>query len=146
APEYPLLLSSATNLFKLFMGDVGLLTSMYAKNTSLEILAKNTNVNYGAIYENVVAQELTACGLKPYYYRNKKRGEIDFVVETPDGQIVPVEVKSGKDYKRHNALTNLMDAEEFRLQEGIVLTEGNVSRTGKITYLPVYMAGLLANG
>ena len=143
APAYPLKLSSATNLFKLFSSDVGLLTSSFLKDTTLEILAKNPNVNYGAIYENAIAQELHAAGFEVYYYRNKKRGELDFVIEDEQGGILPIEVKSGKDYKRHNALSNLLNAEEYRLEEGFVLCGENVSRDGRITYLPVYMAGFL---
>jgi predicted AAA+ superfamily ATPase len=52
------MLSKASNLFKLFMSDVGLLTSTFIKDTSIEILSKNPNVNYGSIFENAVAQEL----------------------------------------------------------------------------------------
>ena len=140
-PVYPLKLSSATNLFKLFLADVGLLTSAFLKETTLEILARNPNVNYGAIYENVVAQELQTAGFEVYYYRNKKRGELDFVVENAQGKIFPIEVKSGKDYKRHNALSNLLNIEEYHLEEGFVLCGKNLSRDGRITYLPVYMAG-----
>jgi predicted AAA+ superfamily ATPase len=144
-PVYPLKLSSSTNLFKFFMADVGLLTSTFMKDTSIEILAKNPNVNYGAIYENAIAQELRAGGFEAYYYKSKKRGELDFVIETVKGAVFPIEVKAGKDYKRHNALSNLMDMDEYHLAEGFVLNEGNVSRNGNITYLPVYMAGRLGS-
>jgi predicted AAA+ superfamily ATPase len=142
-PVYPLKISSATNLFKLFMADVGLLTSAFIKNTSLDILAKNPGINYGAIYENAVAQELRTGGADVYYYNNKKRGELDFVAETLNGQVLPIEVKSGKDYKRHNALSNLMSAPEYALDEGFVLCDSNLRMEGNITYMPVYMAGLL---
>jgi predicted AAA+ superfamily ATPase len=142
-PTYPLKLSSATNLFKLFFSDVGLLTSTFLKDTTLEILAKNPYVNYGAIYENAVAQELHAAGFELYYYKNKKKGELDFVVENAQGKVIPLEVKSGKDYKRHNALSNLLGAAEYHLKEGIVLCEDNVSKDGSVMYLPVYMAGFL---
>jgi predicted AAA+ superfamily ATPase len=143
-PVYPLKLSVATNLFKFFMSDVGLLTSTFMKGTSIDILARNPDVNYGAIYENAVVQELRAGGSDAYYYKNKKRGELDFVIETVQGQVLPIEVKSGKGYKRHNALSNLMSAPEYALEEGFVLCDGNVGRDGKVTYLPVYMAGWLA--
>jgi predicted AAA+ superfamily ATPase len=144
-PVYPLKLSSATNLFKLYMSDVGLLTSAFMKDTSIEILMKNPNVNYGSIYENAIAQELRARESDVYYYRNKKRGELDFVIETKQGQILPIEVKAGKNYKRHNALTNLMSAPEYSLTEGFVLSDGNVSKSGNITYLPIYAAGNLTD-
>ena len=140
-PVYPLKISSSTNLFKLFFSDVGLLTSTFMEAATLDILAKNLNVNYGAIYENAVAQEFNTAGFELYYYRNKKRGELDFLLEDIQGKVMPIEVKSGKDYKRHNALSNLLESAEYHLNEGFVLCGGNLSRAGKITYLPIYMAG-----
>ena len=103
----PLKLSEKRNLFKLFANDVGLLAAMYANGIQLRILADENGLNIGAVYENVVAQELLAKGLAPYYYHSKKKGELDFVVERGDG-VTPIEVKSGKDYKRHNALSNVL--------------------------------------
>ena len=143
-PIYPLKLSSSTNLFKLFLSDVGLLTSSFLKSVTLDILAKNSNINYGSIYENAIAQELDVAGFDLYYYRNKKRGEVDFIVESVQGSVLPIEVKSGKDYKRHNALSNLLATEDYQLEEGFVLCDKNVSRHDKITYLPIYMAGFLS--
>ncbi|MDR1796631.1 MAG: ATP-binding protein [Clostridiales Family XIII bacterium] len=143
SPVYPLMMSSATNLFKLFLSDVGLLTGIFIKDTSIEILTKNPFVNYGSIYENVVAQELHASGVVPYYYRSKRYGELDFVIEMPDGKVFPIEVKSGKDYKRHNALNNILGIPDYRIEEAFVLHDGNLEKDGRVTYLPVYMAGLL---
>jgi predicted AAA+ superfamily ATPase len=142
-PTYPLKLSQASNLFKLFMNDVGLLTSTFMKDTAIEILGKSPNVNYGSIYENAVAQELKASGHDLYYYKNKKRGELDFVVERADGAVLPIEVKSGKDYKRHNALQNVLGSEVYHIGEGFVLSDNNVEQAGMFTYLPIYMAGYL---
>ena len=59
-PEIPLLLSKSTNLFKLFLADVGLLASMYADGLQVKILSKEKNINFGSVYENAVAQELHA--------------------------------------------------------------------------------------
>ena len=96
-------------------------------------------MNIGAVYENAVAQELAAHGFSPYYYHSKKRGELDFVVETA-GNVIPVEVKSGKDYKRHNALRNVLADQNYRINEAFVLSSGNLEKDGIITYMPVYMA------
>ena len=146
APTYPLKLNRSSNLFKLFMGDVGLLTSTFMKEAALDTLLRRPDVNYGAIYENAVAQELTRQGFDLYYYRNKKYGEIDFLVETPAGRIFPIEVKSGKDYKRHSALTNLLATTDYVLPEAIVLHDGNLQQEGRITYAPVYATSFFAGG
>ncbi len=65
----PLLLSRSRSLFKLFQNDVGLLAAQYAKNIQIRILNDEKDINFGAIYENVVAQELRAHGFELYYYR-----------------------------------------------------------------------------
>ena len=142
-PKPPLRLSEKRNLFKLFANDVGLLAAMYAEGIQLRILAGETAFNIGAVYENAVAQELKTHGFNLFYYHSKKRGELDFVVENA-GHAIPIEVKSGKDYKRHNALRNVLADENYPINEAIVLSNENVERVGKITYAPVYMAMFVA--
>lgn len=137
-PKMPLLLARSRNLFKLFQSDIGLLAAQYAEGIQLRIIKGDKDINFGSIYENAVAQELTAHSLTPYYYNNKKRGEIDFVIET-SGKILPIEVKSGKDYETHHALSNIMDCGEYELDEAIVLNNENLYVKGKITYAPIYM-------
>lgn len=141
-PKVPLLLSRSRNLFKLFQSDVGLLAAQYADGIQLQIIKGDKNINYGAVYENAVAQELVAHGLEPYYYNNKKRGELDFVIES-GGKVLPVEVKSGKDYESHRALSNIMDCKEYNLSEAIVFNNDNMRVEGKIVYAPVYMTMFL---
>lgn len=80
-PKTPLLLTRSRNLFKLFQSDIGLLASQYAEGIQLRIIKGDNDINFGSIYENAVAQELVAHGIVPYYYNNKKRGELDFVIE-----------------------------------------------------------------
>ena len=55
------------------------------------------------------------------------------------GNVLPIEVKSGKDYERHNALSNVMSSAEYALPEALVLCNGNVSVDGKVVYMPIYM-------
>lgn len=137
-PKMPLKLSETRNLFKLFSNDVGLLAAQYADGIQLKILTGDSAVNIGAVYENFVAEELLTHGISPYYYNNKRRGEIDFVISIGD-KIIPVEVKSGKDYKSHTALSNLMSDYPNSLYDAIVLCNGNVEMSENITYLPIYM-------
>ena len=138
APTLPLLLNEKNSLFKLFLSDVGLLTSIYGRSSKLAVLMNDEGVNKGAIYENVVAQELNAHGYSLYYYNSKEKGELDFVIEH-NGKVLPLEVKSGKDYSRHSALDNILDIDEYGIEEAYVLSAANVKKEGKITYLPIYM-------
>lgn len=141
-PKVPLKLFEQRNLFKLFANDVGLLAAQYSDGIQLKILQGNDDINYGAIYENAVAQQLYANDFDVYYYNNKKRGEVDFLI-TLDGSPLPIEVKSGKDYHIHRALLNILDCSEFGIDRGYVLCNGNFEDSGKIQYWPVYMAMML---
>lgn len=140
--KIPLKLSKSRSLFKLFMSDVGLLASEYSQGIQLKIISGDDKLNYGAIFENYIAQELTACEHDLYYYNNKKRGELDFLIEY-DGEVLPIEVKSGKDYKVHRALSNIMDCGEFNLNRALIFNNSNLKVEGKLTYAPIYMAMFL---
>lgn len=141
-PTVPLMLNEKSTLFKLFLSDVGLLTTIYGKACKLKIVSKEKDINKGAVYENVVAQELHAHGYPLYYYNSKKKGELDFVIEHA-GQVLPIEVKSGKDYEKHSALDNVMSAKEYGIREACVFTNGNVKTDGKLNYYPIYMVMFL---
>ena len=145
-PSFPLGLSEDRGSLKLFMGDVGVLTSRLMGDVALDVLNGATAINYGSIFENAVAQELAAHGLAPHYYFSKRKGEVDFVVEDPDtGEVALIEVKSGKDYKRHSALNNLLadPGVAGRAPRAAVLCDGNVERGEGRVYLPVYAVSLL---
>ncbi|MBR2674799.1 MAG: ATP-binding protein [Mogibacterium sp.] len=137
-PKVPLLLSKSQNLFKLFSNDVGLLAAQYGGEIQLRILQHETAINFGSIYENVAAEELTAHGYTLYYYNSKKFGELDFVIEE-DGKVLPIEIKSGKDYYRHNAMDNVLKQSDYGIEEGYVFCGGNIEQIDKITYFPIYM-------
>ena len=141
-PTVPLMLNEKSTLFKLFLSDVGLLTTIYGKACKLKIISKEKDVNKGAVYENVVAQELHAHGYPLYYYNSKKKGELDFVIEHA-GRVLPIEVKSGKDYEKHSALDNVMAAHEYGIEEAYVFTNDNIKVNGKLTYFPIYMVMFL---
>ena len=143
-PKIPLLLSRSRNLFKLFLNDVGLLTCQYANGIQLKILNGENAINFGSVYENVAAMELKAHGFDLYYFNSKKQGELDFVIER-NGRILPIEIKSGKDYKRHNALKNVMETTNYAVQEAVVFCNDNVCVKGKVLYCPIYMLMFLKN-
>lgn len=137
-PELPLLLNEKSSLFKLFLSDIGMLSTLYGRSTKIQLLAANHDINYGSLYENVVAQELKAHGFKLYYYNSKKYGELDFVIEYR-GKVLPIEVKSGKDYQRHSALSNIMEISNYSIKEAFVLTNYNVEVKNNLVYYPIYM-------
>ena len=141
-PTSPLLLSRATNLFKLFASDVGLLASMYSDGLQLRILKGEKDINFGSVYENVVAQELQTHGFELYYYNSKKQGELDFLIEQ-SGVVLPIEVKSGKGYTRHAALNNVLSTGNYAIPQGIVLCNENVQVVENIVYYPIYMVMFL---
>ena len=141
-PKLPLKMSENRSLFKLFFSDVGLLTSQYSNDTKIKILTKDSGINNGALFENAVAQELISKGMYVYYFSSKKQGEIDLVIER-NGVVCPIEVKSGKDYKRHSALENVLSEKNYDIQEAFVFSNANVETVGKRIYMPVYMCMFL---
>ena len=137
-PVYPLLASKERTLFKLFLCDVGLLTHKLFGDNVIKLLNNEKDINYGALYESVVAQELKAKNIELFYYNNKKQGEVDFIIERGT-KIVPIEVKSGKDYKRHVALDNMLSNASFDINEAYTLCNSNLQVVGNRIYLPIYM-------
>lgn len=143
-PTVPLLLNEKNSLFKLFLSDVGMLTTLYGRATKIQLLSDNQDINNGALYENAVAQELRAHGFKLYYYNSKKFGELDFVLEYK-GKVLPIEVKSGKSYQRHSALNNVMENPNLSIEEAFIFSNFNVEVKGKLIYYPIYMLMFLEN-
>ena len=141
-PTVPLLLNEKSTLFKLFLSDVGLLTSLYGKSCKLKIVSKEKDINKGSVYENVIAQELYAHHYPLYYYNNKQKGELDFIIEHA-GEILPIEVKSGKDYEKHSALDKILRIPEYGIKNAYVFTNDNVKTRGQVSYFPIYMVMFL---
>lgn len=137
-PTVPLKLNKSVNLFKLFLSDVGLLTSMFMDGIQIRLLNRETDINFGSVYENAASQELKAHGYDLYYYNSKKQGELDFVIER-GGDVLPIEIKSGKGYQRHAALDNVLGNKDYAIPTAFVFQNDNVSIDGRIVYLPIYM-------
>ena len=137
-PVSPLLLSKSKNLFKLFMADVGLLAAMYMDDIQIKILNHEKDINFGSVYENAAEQELKAHGFDLYYFNSKKQGELDFLLEH-QGNVLPIEIKSGKDYKKHAALSNVMANAAYAIPEAFVFHNGNISTSERVSYYPIYM-------
>jgi len=138
APQAPLQLNEKRNLFKLFMGDIGLLCAACMENIQFGILNGDLSVNMGSILENTMASQLKSNGYSLYYFDTKRHGEIDFVIQNGT-HIELVEVKSGKDYKKHNAMDNIRDVSEWKIEKSYVLCNDNLHAENGIKYLPWYM-------
>lgn len=139
-PSYPLIENSGKNLLKLYLNDVGILSSLYYRNNIKAIMDDVRSINLGSVYETVVAQELKAHGYGLYYYDNKKNGEVDFLIDDADNlSNIPIEVKSGKDYSIHSALTRFLSMDEYNVKKAYVLSnEREIYTKGGIMYIPIY--------
>ncbi len=139
-PVFPLDEHSGKNLLKLYLNDVGILSSILYENNIRAILDNENSVNLGTVYEAVVAQELKAHGKKLFYYDNKSKGEVDFLINDFNSlSVLPIEVKSGKDYHIHSALNSFLQNKDYNVKNAIVLSNERKVFTEKgITYLPIY--------
>lgn len=146
-PSYPLIENSGKNLLKLYLNDVGILSALYYRNNIKAIIDDIRSINLGSVYETVVAQELKAHGYNLYYYDNKKNGEVDFLIDDADNlSNIPLEIKSGKDYSIHSALTRFLAMDEYNIKKAYVLSnERKVYSDGGITYIPIYYVMFFEN-
>ena len=139
-PRFPLSESIQKNLLKLYLNDVGMLTASLYGNNLRPILDDVSSINLGSVYENVVAGELKAHGHRLFYYDNRHKGEVDFLIDDYNAlSILPIEVKSGKDYRVHHALNNLLATADYNVRSALVLSnERELKVEGSITYAPIY--------
>lgn len=139
-PRFPITESETKKLLKLYLNDVGLLTYLLYRNNVNAVLEDSLSVNLGAVYESVVAQELKAHGFSLHYYDNKQKGEVDFIVDDYEHlSPLPIEVKSGKDYRIHSALDNFLATPDYGIRRAIVLSnEREVTTQKGVTYMPIY--------
>lgn len=141
-PRVSLNQNKKSSLLKLYSSDVGLLTKQYGDSIRYEILVKNPQINLGGIFENFVAQELNSHKFDGYFYNSHKQGELDFVIEN-EGKVIPIEVKSGKDYYIHSALNNAVQNREYQIEKAYVFADCNTKVDEKIRYMPIYMVSFL---
>ena len=139
-PVFPLIESTGKNLLKLYLNDVGILTGILYGNNIRAILDDEVSINLGSVYETVVASELIAHGYKLFYYDNRSKGEVDYLIDDYDSlSAVPIEVKSGKNYTVHSALNAFVQNEDYHIQKAFVLSNAReITTNGKISYLPIY--------
>lgn len=158
-PSIGLKLNRDNSSMKLYMADTGLLIShsfdengLVSEEIYKKLLLGKLEVNEGMVFENIVAQILTAAGKKLYFYSNSSRKdknqrmEIDFLISkskvTNRHNISPIEVKSGKRYTL-TSLGKFTAAFAEQLDQPIVIHTDDLKFSEGILYLPVYMTGLL---
>ena len=139
-PVFPLIESSGKNLLKLYLNDVGILTGILYGSNIKAVLDNQNSINLGSVYESVAAQELSAHGYRLFYYDNRTKGEVDFLIDDYDSlSAVPLEIKSGKDYTVHSALNTFVSNDDYHVKKAFVLSnEREVRSCGSIVYIPIY--------
>lgn len=118
--------------FKLYMNDTGLL--FYQMHLNQNKFLNNYDVK-NIIYENCIAINLLNAGYGLYYYQSDGKAEINFVIQTRAGRIIPVELVN-KNISKSKALTLFMN--KFNIKEAIRITEDNFSVKKGVKYVPVY--------
>lgn len=146
-PVFPLIESTGKNLLKLYLNDVGILTGILYRNNIRAVLDDEASINLGSVYESVVAQELKAHGFNLFYYDNRTKGEVDFLIDDySELSALPIEVKSGKDYTVHSALNTFLSNEDYHVKKGYVLSnEREVIRKDNVIYMPIYYVMFMDN-
>lgn len=157
-PNIGLSINEVRTYVKCYMGDTGLLVShAFDENELLEdevykqILSGRLSMNEGMLYENVIAQMLTANGHKLYFYthyndeKHRNDIEIDFLLSNNSKlkyKIYPVEVKSGAKYTT-TSLTKFKEKFRNRIGECYIIHPRNLIVKDGIVCIPPYMAMLL---
>lgn len=141
------------NLFKLFVADIGLFTTLvfldkdFTENTIYEkLLSDKSNVNLGYLYENVIAQTLAANGNQLYYHTflNPSSGhnyEVDFLLSRGN-KICPIEVKSSS-HKAHASLDAFCEKYSNRVGNRYLIYTKDYQKDGATQLLPAYFAQFL---
>lgn len=140
--------------YKLYAGDTGLFTTLAFKDKAFtdniiyeKLLGDKLPANLGYMYENIVAQTLTASGYKLYYHTwptasGKHSYEIDFLL-SKNSKLIPIEVKSSA-YKTHASLDAFCEKFSSRLSnDRYLIYTKDYAKEGNVTYLPTYLTFLL---
>ena len=148
-PRVGMSLEKDIDRYKLFTSDVGLFITLAFKDKKYtdniiynKLLSDKLEANLGYVYENAVAQMLTAKGNNLFYYTMKSETsnhlyEIDFLLSNGT-KINPIEVKSGN-YREHKSLDVFCEKFSSRIREKYVVHTKDYKWENGINYLPVYM-------
>jgi predicted AAA+ superfamily ATPase len=136
------IVQSKRKMFKLYLSDIGLLMCQFGKAHRNKIIIEDTNFNFGYVYENYACTELIQKEPNLYYFNSRKHGEVDFVYEDKNlDSIVPIEIKSGIDYKKHLSLNYVL--ETYNIKQAYVFCNHNIEMVDNILYIPIFLIGFL---
>lgn len=159
APNIGLRLNEDRSSVKCYMGDTGLLIShafdargIVSQELYQKLMFDKLEVNEGMLVENVVAQLLRAAGNKLFFFSSNNREdadermEIDFLIQkgviTSRHNIIPIEVKSGRNYTL-SSLNKCVKKYAEQITFPTVLHSGDLELKDGVRFLPLYMTGLL---
>lgn len=152
-PNVGMSLTKDLSMYKLFVADTGLFVTMafwdkvFAENVIYQkLLLDKLEANLGYVYENLVAQMLTAAGNNLFYYTfaqdERHSYEIDFLLSRGN-KICPIEVKSSG-YKTHASLDEFRKKFSSRILNSYLLYTKDLQKgDNELIYLPLYMTGLI---
>lgn len=132
----PLKMYEELDSFKLYMNDVGLLTNL--SEFPLYLIKNREAVNemmLGMLTENYVASAFKYNGLNLNYWKNDYESEIDFILQTKKGKIVPVEVKASS-HTKSRSLNNYIN--EYNPTYSIRISTKNFGFENSIKSVPLY--------
>lgn len=124
--------------FKLYLSDVGLLTSLLEIQYN-DILLDNSFLYKGNIAENYVADQLVRNGLSLYYWKSNSDAEIDFILYNEDG-LIPIEVKAS-DNITSKSLNSYM--KQYNPKYAILISSKNFGFENNIKSVPLYATFLI---
>lgn len=141
-PEQPLEGNKIDNIFKIYMCDTGLLTSMLDDEAAGEILLNNLGIYKGAIYENIVSDAFYKNDKKLYYFSKDSGLEIDFIINyRSEITLIEVKAKNGNAKSSKEVLKNNIKYPEAN--NLIKLTEKNIGSVDNILTIPYYLSFLI---
>ncbi len=138
--------------FKMYVGDTGLFVTLAFADKEVtdniiyqKLLTDKLSANMGYVYENIIAQMLTASGNKLFYHtfpdENRHFYEIDFLLSRAQ-KICPIEVKSSG-YKTHKSLDLFCEKYSNRIKDRYLMYTKDLRKDGQLLMVPVYMAPIL---
>lgn len=124
--------------FKLYFNDSGILFKKM--NINANRLLTNDKI-MSVVYENNIVSALRQNGLNIYHYHSDGKAEVDIVVQTRTGKVIPIEIIGSLDNTKSKSLT--LAVNKYNVELAIRFTDENFKRKKNIRYIPYYAAGLI---